>query len=468
MDALLALSPLDGRYAQYGSQLTPYFSEYALVEHRITTMLEWVRFMSRHPGIPLRTLSGLEEALLDNILDDFNLEAAQIIKDIETKGYGGIKATRHDVKACELYLRMRFDEVGLGDIVEWIHLGRTSEDVNNIAYALMLKGALDEVIMPALRKVVGKIRSFATTYAALPMLARTHGQPASPTTLGKEFAVFATRLERQLDQLASHTISIKSNGASGNHCAEYAALPGVDWLQVSQDFCEHISIKLARGQHFRISLVTTQIEPHDTYAELFGIVQRVNTIFIGLCQDVWRYISDDWLVQKTIDGEVGSSAMPHKVNPIDWENAEGNLGMANALLGFFCAKLSVSRLQRDLSDSTVERNFGVMLGYCLIAYASMLRGMDKISPNEEKIRAALRDHPEAIVEAYQTILRMAGYPNPYNVLKELTRGRAVTIEELQAFVRQLDVDDAIKTQMLAITPETYIGLAAKLAMLQSS
>jgi adenylosuccinate lyase len=464
---LNAVSPIDGRYHATGEKLSPYFSEKALIKHRIIVMLEYARFLMGNRVILASGLTTHEYQQIDMIIADFDDVQAQIVQDIEKKGWGAHKATNHDVKACEIYLRARFEDIHLGHLREWIHFGRTSEDVNNIAYAIMLAQSLDNVLCSAVFELSRTIHDLADLYAELPMLARTHGQAATPTTLGKEFAVFASRVEKQRRQLKEQKILIKLNGASGNYAADYAAFPEVDWPAMSESFCDYLNRKML-GNRLKLNMVTTQIEPHDTYAELFAILMRINTILLGFCQDTWRYISDDWLVQKAIDGETGSSAMPHKVNPIDSENAEGNLGLANAMFEFFCRKLPVSRLQRDLSDSTVERNFGVAFVHSLIAYMSIARGLKKISPNKEKIAQALADHPEVITEAYQTILRSIGYPNPYDALKNISRGQKITMEDLHAFVHGLDpllVSDSVKVRLLAITPKNYIGLAPMLTKL---
>lgn len=465
MNSLNALSPLDGRYQKYGAVLAEHFSERALMYYRVVVMVEWLRFLAADTRFPVRTMTDSEHAGLQELLNNLKRGVGSpIIKVIETRGWREHARTNHDVKACEIYIRQHLIDRGAADLVEWVHFGRTSEDVNNIAYALMLASALDEVVVPSLEKIRARLRTFADAHAHLPMLARTHGQPATPTTLGKEFAVFETRLARQIVQLEEQPILIKMNGASGNYAAEHVVFPGVDWREVSQAFCSQIG-RLAMWE-FEANLVTTQIEPHDTYAELFAPIMRANTVLIDLCQDVWRYISDDWIVQRAEQGETGSSTMPHKVNPINFENAEGNLGLANVLFEFFSRKLPISRLQRDLSDSTVERNFGVALGYAYVAYENLSAGLSKITAHEERIREVLRSHPEVIAEAYQTILRSVGYPDPYGALKQISRGSKLTLNDLHAFVRALDprvASDEVKERMLAVTPENYIGIAPELA-----
>ncbi len=461
MNPLMAIGPIDGRYHDVTKVLAPYFSESALTKCRVFVMTEHLLALSRHPQVPLRALTK-GEILLVHRLQKISPEDAEIIKAIEKTGYGTIKRTNHDVKACELYLRMKFAETSLADVVEWIHFGRTSEDVDNCAYAIMIRGAMRDILAPILGSNYGTLKDFATRYADLPMLARTHGQPATPTTLGKEFNVHARRLVDQLKKLPNHKIQVKSNGASGNDNAACVAIPEVDWPDFAHDFLNKCLNRRTRPR-ILVNPVTTQVESFDSHAELFEILERTNTILTGLCQDLWRYISDEWFVQVAVPGEVGSSTMPQKVNPIELENAWGNLGMANALLGFFCEKLPVSWLQRDLSGSTVRRNIGVAFAHCLIAYQSIAKGLGKISANEPKILQALADHPEVIAEAYQTILRVAGFPKAYDALKDLVRGKKVSMDDLHEFVRGLDVPEEVKARMLAVTPRNYIGFAPRLA-----
>ncbi|MBP9668770.1 MAG: adenylosuccinate lyase [Candidatus Pacebacteria bacterium] len=461
---LKALSPLDGRYQKYGAALAPHFSEEALMYHRVTVMVAWLRFLANDQRFPVRSLTAHEMESLDDLVRQFKMGKGAIsIKAIETTGWRGHPRTNHDVKACEIYIRQHLLDIGAADLVEWVHFGRTSEDVNNVAYGLMLAGALSEVVLPSLERIRSVLEVYAQRYAALPMLSRTHGQPATPTTLGKEFLVFERRLARQMADLRSQPILIKMNGASGNYAADYVVFPGIDWQDVSLAFCAQVASSAA--WRFETNLITTQIEPHDTYAELFAPIMRANTILIDMCQDLWRYISDDWIVQRMEKDETGSSTMPHKVNPINFENGEGNLGLANALFEFFSRKLPISRLQRDLSDSTVERNFGVAFGYALVAYENIVTGLSKIMAHEQLMRTVLRNHPEVITEAYQMILRSVGYPDPYGVLKRVSRGAKMTLEDLHAFVHSLDstlVSDEVKARMLAITPENYVGIAQQL------
>jgi adenylosuccinate lyase len=460
-NALNALCPLDGRYWKTGNRLRKHFNEQALIGYRLKVMYGWLMFLIEHPDVPTPTLTDTEKRMLLQFDPAADMEAAaKMIKLIEMEGYGKYPRTNHDVKACEFYLRITLNKWGLTYLDEWLHFGCTSEDVNNVAYALMLDAGFN-VLLEELALLQRGLNEAAAAYADIPMLARTHGQPATPTTLGKEFAVFGTRLYKLVRKFSELEISVKWNGASGNYNAVYAALPKIQWEVEAENFCNYLARSL--GRKFVFNTHTTQIEPHDAYAEHFDALCRINTMLIGLCQDMWRYISDEWLVQKAVEGEVGSSAMPHKVNPIDDENAEGNFAIANALLQCFSRKLPISRLQRDLSDSTVERNFGMALGYCLKSYESLNTGLRKINANRLRIRTDLDAHPEILAEAYQTILRVYGYPDAYGTLKDVVRGKKVTLQDLHAWIRTLDVVEEVKEHMLALTPQTYVGLAPKLA-----
>ena len=464
MDPLEAISSVDGRYHRVTDHLKKYFSERALIAYRVQVEGEYLLFLSESLGETVgktpRRFTSKEQSLVQSLYN-LSLEDAVVVKEIETKGRDTIKATNHDVKAVEYFIREKLMGTTLEDSLEWIHFGLTSEDVNNVAYTLMLRDGLEEVILPQLRQVWKVLNGLAKDYACIPILARTHGQPAIPTTFGKEFRVYASRLEKQLKFLEHLQLPAKLNGAVGNYNALQAAFPDTDWIGFTSTFIQKWNV--THQIHLEPNLYTTQIESHDGYAELFDVLRRVNIILLGFNQDMWRYISDDWLSQKPKDGEVGSSTMPHKVNPIDFENSEGNLGMANALLGHFSSKLPVSRLQRDLSDSTVERNFGVALAHCLIGYVSLCKGLGKITVNQKKVLEELQAHPEVITEAYQTILRREGVVMPYEQLKELSRGRPVTLKELHDFVDQLSISPQVKMELKGITPETYLGFAAKLA-----
>lgn len=454
MEALNALGPLDGRYAGLAAPLAALMSEAGLIRYRVIVEAEYLIALAGVSGIGVRALTKDEIALLRSLSDDPGLPA--LASKIELQGIEGIPATNHDLKAVEYAMKQRLAGTSLKDVLEWIHFGLTSEDANNIAYALMLRDALKNVLIPAMKEVRDKFDAMAKEYASAPMLARTHGQPATPTTFGKECRVFAARIDRQLASLLSHQLQVKLAGASGNWNAHAAAYPSVDWIAFARRFIESF-------EGLEMNMFATQIEPHDSYAELFDNVKRLNTVLIDASQDFWWYISGGWIVQKPKEGEVGSSTMPHKVNPIDFENAEGNLGLANALFEFFSRKLPVSRLQRDLSDSTVERNFGAAFGHCLIAYKKLLKGLDKVRVDAAKIQAELEAHPEVIAEAIQTILRREGAAMPYEKLKALTRGKQVTLEDIRAFIDGLDVSASVKEELKKLTPSNYMGLAGKLA-----
>lgn len=446
---LTALSPLDGRYRREVAALEAYFSEAALYRYRVRVEVEYLIFLTRTRSIGfVPPLEPQQQAALRALYRQFSAADADAIAEWDRK-------VNHDVKAVEYWLREKLAGLGMGAWSEAVHFALTSEDVNNLAYGLLVREGRDLVLLPAIGPTVAALRQAAVGDAATPMLARTHGQPATPTTLGKEFAVFAARLARAADELAAVKLTGKLNGATGSFAAHHAALPQIDWLAFSRAFVRTLDLEPV--------LLSTQIEPHDSLATLCDALKRLNTVLLDLCQDVWRYISDGYLVQASVAGEVGSSTMPHKVNPIDFENAEGNLGLANALLEFFARKLPVSRLQRDLSDSTVLRNLGVAFGHSLFAYGRARKGLAKVAPDRKRLLAELQAHPEVLAEAVQTILRRVGYPEPYEALKGLSRGRDLSLDDLRAFVRTLDLPDAVRDELLALTPETYVGLAAKLA-----
>lgn len=457
MDKLDAISPIDGRYRRITEPLTEHFSERALMRSRIIVEGEYFIALSQNPLVKhIRGFSD-EEVGLVRKLYDLSLPDAQIIKDIETKGHGEIKATNHDVKAVEYFMKEKLAGTSLHPYLEGLHFALTSEDTNNLAYALMLKGALTKVNIPVMKEVVNGLIWLAESHKSVPMLARTHGQPASPTTFGKEFAVFASRLQRQLNQIEDSKILVKLNGATGNYNAHVAAYPDVNWTDFTLDLVDRLN---GEGKvRLEPNLITTQIEPHDTYAELFNNVSRFNTILLSFDQDMWRYISDGWIKQRPVAGEVGSSTMPHKVNPIDFENSEGNLGIANALYGFFSTTLPVSRLQRHLTDSTIIRSFGTAFGHSLIGYKSALKGLGKIAVDEEKVIKELDNHPEVIGEAIQTILRREGLSMPYERLSALTRGRKVTMNDFETFIESLEISDSVKKELHQLTPRNYTGIA---------
>jgi adenylosuccinate lyase len=446
---LSAISPLDGRYRKDVAALSGHFSEAALWQYRVRVEVEYLIFLSRSTRIGLvPQFDGQQAGVLRNLYRQFSLADAAAIAVWDRK-------VNHDVKAVEYWLREKLDEQGLGEFKEAVHFALTSEDINNLAYALMVQGARDTVLLPALGDVLGHLRELQSDLAAAPLLAKTHGQPATPTTMGKEIAVFAARINHALEVLAQTRLTGKLNGATGTFAAHVAALPDVDWIIFSSAFIKFLGLEP--------NLLTTQIEPHDSLVEVGDALRRVNTILVDLAEDIWRYISDGIFGQAAVAGEVGSSTMPHKVNPIDFENAEGNLLLANALLEFFGRKLPISRLQRDLSDSTVLRNLGVAFGHSLYGYQRLLRGLRKLAFNAEKASAELQAHPEVLTEAIQTILRRERYPEPYEAMKKLARGRQITLADLHEFINQLDVSEAVRAEQLALRPETYIGLAAKLA-----
>ena len=442
--ALHAITPVDGRYASKTAELTHYFSEFALIKYRVRVEIEYFIALCE-TGV--EQLSGVDSDLFEPLRDiyrNFQTEDAQKIKDIE-------KVTNHDVKAVEYFIKEKFEGLGLSQYQEFIHFGLTSQDINNTSVPLSIKDALNELIYPQLEALIEAIDASATAWDHIPLLARTHGQPASPTTLGKEFKVFTARLRAQLEQLKAVPHSAKFGGATGNFNAHTVAYPNGDWHTWGDNFVANY-LGLSR------SYPTTQIEHYDNLAAQFDAMKRINNIFIDFCRDVWTYVSMDYFKQKIKKGEVGSSAMPHKVNPIDFENAEGNLGLANALLEHLAAKLPISRLQRDLTDSTVLRNVGVPYGHLMIAIASMNKGLGKLLVNEAKIAADLEANWAVVAEAIQNILRREGYPKPYEALKELTRtNSAITAESISAFIDTLEVNDSIKAELKAISPSNYIG-----------
>ncbi len=446
---LTALSPLDGRYANKVGELRPIFSEFGLIKARVLVEVRWLQMLAAHSDIQeVASLSAEANAFLDAIVDNFSEADAQAVKDIE-------KTTNHDVKAVEYFLKDQVkDQAELNAVSEFIHFACTSEDINNLSYGLMLKEARDTVLLPALDNTIAKMESMASDMAAMPMLARTHGQPASPTTMGKEWMNVVARLDRQRTQIADVVISGKINGATGNFNAHLIAYPEVDWLNTSKGFVE--SLGLAWSPY------TTQIEPHDYIAELNQATSRFNTIIIDFSRDIWGYISIGFFKQKVIAGEVGSSAMPHKVNPIDFENAEGNLGLANAMLHHLAEKLPISRWQRDLTDSTVLRNLGVGFGYTMLALASLDRGLSKLEVNEGKMLEDLDNTWEVLAEAVQTVMRRYALENPYEQLKALTRGKGITAERIRTFIENLDIPEDAKARLKDITPADYIGNAASM------
>ena len=447
LSPLTAISPIDGRYGDKLEELRALFSEYGLIRHRLQVEVRWLQALARHTGIPeVPALSSHAGRVLDAIVDDFTPEQARRVKNIE-------RTTNHDVKAVEYFLKERIaGNHELEPASEFFHFACTSEDVNNLAYALMLRTARAQFLLPLMDELIAALSGLAERYADHAMLARTHGQPASPTTLGKEMANFAYRLHRQREQLAAVSILGKMNGAVGNYNAHLAAYPDLDWPALSREFVTGLGLEW--------NPYTTQIEPHDGMTELFDALVRFNTVLLDYCRDAWGYIALGYFKQQAVAGEVGSSTMPHKVNPIDFENAEGNLGVANALLTHFSAKLPVSRWQRDLSDSTVLRNLGTAIAHCVIAYRSCLKGIGRLDVDEGRLRADLEQHWEVLAEAIQTVMRRYGIAQSYEKLKELTRGQNVDRAQLHRLIESLDVPRETKARLLALTPMAYTGNAA--------
>jgi adenylosuccinate lyase len=447
LTSLTAVSPIDGRYADKTSALRDIFSEYGLIRQRVSIEVRWLQMLAAHAGVPeVPGLSHQADKVLEHLIASFSVDDARHVKRIE-------RSTNHDVKAVEYFLREKTaGNAELERIGGFWHFACTSEDVNNLAHALMLREARSAVLLPLMDELISTIVSFAHQYAGLPMLARTHGQPATPTTLGKEMANVAARLRRQRAQFAAAPLLGKMNGASGNYNAHLAAYPEVDWPALARQFVvDRLGLEW--------NPFTTQIEPHDYMAEYFDVLARFNTVLLDFCRDVWGYVSLGYFRQRTVAAEVGSSTMPHKVNPIDFENAEGNLGMANAVFRHLAEKLPVSRWQRDLSDSTALRNVGVGIGHAMLAYQSCLKGMSKLSVDEDRLRADLEHAWELLAEPVQTVMRRYGVEEPYEKLKALTRGQAIDRERLHAFIRALDIPEEARRRLLALTPASYTGLA---------
>lgn len=445
LTSLTAISPVDGRYRGKCERLDMYFSEFALMRYRVRVEVEYFIALCR---LPMPQLSAVPQSVFEQlraIYRDFSLADARRIKEIES-------VTNHDVKAVEYFLKEQFDAMDLEPYKEFIHFGLTSQDINNTSVPMSVREAVSEVYLPAIEELSGKLESLAAEWADVAMLARTHGQPASPTRLGKEIGVFAYRLRTQISALKAVPVSGKFGGATGNFNAHHVAYPGIDWPAFGARFLKE-SLGIER------EMMTTQISNYDNLAALFDALRRINTILIDLDRDIWQYISMDYFKQRIKAGEVGSSAMPHKVNPIDFENSEGNLGMANAILAHLSQKLPVSRLQRDLTDSTVLRNVGVPMGHILIAIASTMKGLGKLILNEKALQADLDRMWNVVAEGIQTILRREGYPHPYETLKQLTRtNTAVTAESIAEFIDTLDVSDAVKAELHALSPHTYTGM----------
>lgn len=446
LNALTAVSPIDGRYGSKTETLRPIFSEYGLIHHRVLVEVRWLQMLANHPAITeVPEFGEKSNNLLNNLVEKFTVEDAQRVKNIE-------RTTNHDVKAVEYFLKEKIEgNAELEAVSEFIHFACTSEDINNLSHALMLREARTQALLPSMDEVIDAITRLAHDLAEVPLLARTHGQPASPSTMGKEMANVVHRLKRQRQQLVAVPILGKINGAVGNYNAHLASYPEIDWQNEAEKFVTSLGIDW--------NPYTTQIEPHDYIAEMFDCVARFNTILIDFDRDIWAYISNGYFKQRTIEGEIGSSTMPHKVNPIDFENSEGNLGLANALFQHLSSKLPISRWQRDLTDSTVLRNLGVGVGYALIAYSSTMRGISKLEINEAVLSADLNGNWEVLAEPIQTVMRRYGIEKPYEKLKELTRGRRVDAAGMAQFVDSLELPDEVKLEMKKWTPANYIGNA---------
>jgi adenylosuccinate lyase len=450
LNELTAISPADGRYGQKTASLRPLFSEFGLIHHRVLVEVRWLQALAGNDDIKeVPAFDTHTNNMLDKIVENFSIDDAHRVKNIES-------TTNHDVKAVEYFLKEKIQgNETLEAVSEFFHFACTSEDINNLSYALMLKSGRDTVLLPAMDEIVDKLTTIAHGLAGIPMLSRTHGQTASPTTVGKEIANVAHRLKHQKQQVANIDILGKMNGAVGNYNAHYCAYPEINWPDFASAFIESIGLTM--------NPYTIQIEPHDYMAELFDAVSRFNTILIDLCRDLWAYISLGYFKQKTIAGEVGSSTMPHKVNPIDFENAEGNFGIANALFGHLAIKLPVSRWQRDLTDSTVLRTLGVGFAHSLIAYQSLMKGLGKLEVNTDRLDEDLENSWEVLAEPVQTIMRRYGIANPYEKLKELTRGKGIDREGLHAFIKTLDIPEDARARLLELTPQNYTGNAEKQA-----
>ena len=448
--AITAISPLDGRYQNKCDDLAPYFSEFALMRYRVLVEVKWLQKLAAHDAIEeLAAISASGNMALDDLYENFSIEDAERIKEIES-------TTNHDVKAVEYFIKEKLGEIKeLSEQLEFVHFACTSEDINNLSYALMLRDGRNKVMIPAMKDLDDKLAKLAREFAEQPMLCRTHGQPASPSTVGKEFANVSFRLRRQIAQFSQNEILGKINGAVGNYNAHLSAYPDIDWQEFSREFVESLGLQW--------NPYTTQIEPHDYVAEVFSAICRFNTVMIDFNRDVWGYISLGYFKQKTIAGEVGSSTMPHKVNPIDFENSEGNLGLANAVMNHLAEKLPISRWQRDLTDSTVLRNIGTGFAYSLIAYRASMKGMSKLELNAAALDADIDDCWEILAEPIQTVMRRYRIEQPYEKLKELTRGKTIDQAAIQSFVEKLEIPDEAKQELLQLSPRKYLGNAAQQA-----
>jgi len=451
-DPLKNISPLDGRYTKDTEELSDYFSESALIQYRLQVEIEYLISLSEEKGIrELEPISDADKKRLRKIYVSFGLEDAKRVKAIEV-------ATNHDVKAVEYYIRERLEKMNKKRMFPWIHFALTSEDINNLSYSLMWQEALKDQFIPVFQEIIKKLRSTAKQFSTTSMLSLTHGQSATPTTFGKEIAVFIHRLSRQHEQIKKQKLQGKFGGATGTWAAHYTAYPNMEWLQFSKKFIASLGLEP--------NLVTTQIEPHDSVIESYHSIIRTNNILIDLCRDIWSYVSRGILNQKRVPGEIGSSTMPHKINPIQFENAEGNLGIANALLNHLSNKLPISRMQRDLTDSTTLRNQGIAMGYSYLAFKNILKGLKRITVNKLEMNKELENHWEVLGEAVQTILRKSGSDNAYEQLKQMTRGEAITQSSMLDFVKLLRIPEEDKNRLMKLTPQDYIGIAPKLVDLK--
>ncbi len=448
IDPILSLSPLDGRYRSKVEDLADYYSEFGLNKYRVRVEIEWLIFMANNLKLPnTNKLTDLETKFLREVESYFDIVSGQRVKEIE-------QTTNHDVKAIEYYIKEALEPSNLKHLVEFVHLGCTSEDINNTAYALMVKEGFHNKILPQINQLIELLVALAETEKTTPMLSLTHGQSATPTTLGKEIINVVARLETILTKMKEFKFTGKWNGAVGNHSAMSASGLNENWIEISKQFLGELGLEP--------NLFTTQIEPHDNLAEFLNYQTQINTILIDFARDAWSYVSRDIFKQKLKDGEIGSSTMPHKVNPIDFENAEGNLGISSALAQHLSIKLPISRMQRDLSDSTTLRNLGLVFGYHFLSVASLIKGVQKLEVNHEKLNAELDQNPEVLGEAVQSAMRVAGIEKPYEKLKELTRGKKITLKDLQDFIKKLELEETVKNNLLALTPQSYIGEAVNL------
>jgi adenylosuccinate lyase len=462
MDYIETLNPLDSRYKTQTYPLVPFFSDFAFFKYRVTVEIEYLIFLLNITKASNSITKGDTDQLreIQNVTNtDFNL-----FKRIEKQGYKKIKATNHDVKAIEYFIKEKLRSANLDAISQYVHFALTSDDTNNLAYALMISDSLEKVIIPEIETIYTEIFLLAKKYSKSVLLAKTHGQPATPTTFGKEMNVYATRLEKKLHNLKTLNIGAKLNGATGTYAAHYVAFPNVNWIKFTKDFIQQLNTN--KKVKLKATILTTQIEPHDSLVELFDDIRHVNNILMGLDQDIWNYISNKLIIQKLVSGEIGSSTMPHKINPIDFENSEGNLGISNSILIFLSNKLPISRLQRDLSDSTVMRNIGTSFGYSLVGYKSLLKGLSKISFNDVRAQQEISEHPEVLSEAIQVILKKDGIKNGYEIMKDLSQNTSFDMNKIVSFLESAKVSKKTIEYIKNLKSSEYIGIASKLSTLQ--